>query len=151
MVYGKGSLIGKMPGDQWQKFANARAFLGYMFAHPGKKLLFMGCDIGTYDEWNSNSSVPWDLLRFPIHDGLRAYVRELNHLYRSNPALYQVDSEHTGFEWIDFSDVDQSSISFLRRAEDRGDCIVFACNFTPVPRELHTQLACRKRAIIAKF
>jgi 1,4-alpha-glucan branching enzyme len=137
VVYGKGSLIGKMPGDQWQKFANARAFLGYMFAHPGKKLLFMGCDIGTYDEWDANSSVPWDLLRYPIHDGLRAYVHELNRLYRSSPALYQVDSEYTGFEWIDFSDVDQSSISFLRRAEDRSDCIVFACNFTPVPREMY--------------
>src|SRR5579862_6517572 len=71
VVYGKGSLIGKMPGDQWQKFSNARAFLGYMFTHPGKKLLFMGCDIGTYDEWNASASVPWDLLRFPIHDGLR--------------------------------------------------------------------------------
>ena len=135
VVYGKKSLIGKMPGDQWQKFANARAFLGYMFAHPGKKLLFMGCDIGTYDEWDSNGSVPWDILRYPIHDGFRAYVRELNRLYRAHPALYQVDSEHAGFEWIDFSDVDQSSISFLRRAEDRSDCIVFACNFTPVPRK----------------
>jgi 1,4-alpha-glucan branching enzyme len=135
VVYGKKSLIGKMPGDQWQKFANARAFLGYMFAHPGKKLLFMGCDIGTYDEWDASSSVPWDLLRYPIHDGYRAYVSELNRLYRTSPALYQVDSDFTGFEWIDFSDVDQSSISFLRRAEDRSDCIVFACNFTPVPRK----------------
>ena len=134
VVYGKKSLISKMPGDQWQKFANARAFLGYMFAHPGKKLLFMGCDIGDYDEWNSNASVPWDILRYPIHDGLRAYVRALNHFYRANPALHQVEFEHNGFEWIDFSDVDQSSISFLRRAEDRGDCIIFACNFTPVPR-----------------
>ncbi len=135
VVYGKRSLIGKMPGDQWQKFANARAFLGYMYAHPGKKLLFMGCDIGTYDEWDAAASVPWDLLHFPIHDGLRAYVRELNAFYRSQPALYQVDSEHTGFEWIDFSDVDQSSISFLRRAEDPSDFVVFACNFTPVPRK----------------
>jgi 1,4-alpha-glucan branching enzyme len=134
VVYGKKSLIGKMPGDQWRKFANARAFLGYMFAHPGKKLLFMGCDIGTYDEWDSNASVPWEILRYPIHDAFRAYVRELNLLYRTSPALYQIDSEHTGFEWIDFSDVDQSTISFLRRAEDRSDCIVFACNFTPVPR-----------------
>jgi 1,4-alpha-glucan branching enzyme len=134
VVYGKKSLIGKMPGDQWQKFANARAFLGYMFTHPGKKLLFMGCDIGNYDEWNSNAGVPWEILRYPIHDGLRAYVRELNHLYRAHTALYQVDFEHTGFEWLDFSDVDQSSISFLRRAEDRSDCIVVACNFTPVPR-----------------
>jgi 1,4-alpha-glucan branching enzyme len=135
VVYGKGSLIGKMPGDQWQKFANARAFLAYMYAFPGKKLLFMGCDIGTYDEWDAGASVPWDLLRFPIHDGLRAYVAELNRLYRESPALYQVDFDHAGFEWIDFSDVDQSSISFLRRAEDKRDYIVFACNFTPVPRK----------------
>ncbi|HVW11218.1 MAG TPA: 1,4-alpha-glucan branching protein GlgB [Bryobacteraceae bacterium] len=135
VVYGKRSLIGKMPGDQWQKFANARAFLGYMFTHPGKKLLFMGSDIGTYDEWDANGSVPWDLLRYPIHDSLRAYVRELNRIYREQPALYQVDAEYTGFEWIDFSDVDQSSISFLRRAKDGKDFVVVACNFTPVPRE----------------
>ncbi len=135
VVYGKGSLIAKMPGDQWQKFANARAFLAYMYAFPGKKLLFMGCEIGTYDEWDSAGSVPWDLLRYPIHDGLRAYVAGLNKLYRESPALYQVDFDHSGFEWIDFSDVDQSSISFLRRAEDKSDCIIFACNFTPVPRK----------------
>ncbi|HVV44790.1 MAG TPA: 1,4-alpha-glucan branching protein GlgB, partial [Bryobacteraceae bacterium] len=135
VVYGKRSLIGKMPGDQWQKFANARAFLGYMYTHPGKKLLFMGCDIGTYDEWNSNGSVPWDLLHFPIHDSLRSYVRELNRVYREHPALHEVDAEHTGFEWIDFSDVDQSSISFLRRARDADEFVVVACNFTPVPRE----------------
>jgi len=135
VVYGKKSLIGKMPGDQWQKFANARAFLGYMFTHPGKKLLFMGCDIGTYDEWDSSASVPWDLLRYPIHDGLRAYVRELNRVYREQPALHQVDAEYTGFEWLDFSDVDQSSISFLRRGKDANEFVVVACNFTPVPRE----------------
>jgi 1,4-alpha-glucan branching enzyme len=135
VVYGKRSLIGKMPGDQWQKFANARAFLGYMFTHPGKKLLFMGCDIGTYDEWNANASVPWDLLRYPIHDGLRAYVRELNRVYREQPALHQVDADYTGFEWIDFSDVDQSSISFLRRGLNTNEFVVVACNFTPVPRE----------------
>ena len=135
VVYGKRSLIGKMPGDQWQKFANARAFLGYMFTHPGKKLLFMGCDIGTYDEWDSSASVPWELLRYPIHDGLRAYVRELNRVYREHPALHQVDAEYTGFEWIDFSDVDQSSISFLRRGKAANEFVVVACNFTPVPRE----------------
>jgi 1,4-alpha-glucan branching enzyme len=138
VVYGKRSLIGKMPGDQWQKFANARAFLGYMFTHPGKKLLFMGSDIGTYDEWDSSGSVPWDLLRFPIHDGLRAYVRELNRIYREEPALHQVDAEYTGFEWIDFSDVDQSSISFLRRGTNQNEFVVVACNFTPVPREKYT-------------
>ena len=138
VVYGKGSLIGKMPGDQWQKFANARAFLGYMFAHPGKKLLFMGCDIGSYDEWDSELQRAVGLAavsRFTTDSA--PTCSELNRLYRSNPALYQVDSEYTGFEWIDFSDVDQSSISFLRRAEDRSDCIVFACNFTPVPRKTY--------------
>ena len=134
VVYGKRSVLSKMPGDEWQRFANVRAFLAYMYAHPGKKLLFMGTDIGDYQEWNNDGSVPWEVLQYPFHAGLQSLVRELNRLYRAQPALYQVDFDHTGFEWIDIGDVEKSVISFLRRAADPADCIVFACNFTPVPR-----------------
>ncbi len=135
VVYLKRSLLSKMPGDQWQKFANVRAFIAYMYAHPGKKLLFMGTDIGDYQEWNHDSSVPWELLQYPIHAGLQSFVRDLNKLYRSHPALYEVDFDYSGFEWIDITDIEKSIISFLRRAADPADCIVFACNFTPVPRQ----------------
>jgi len=134
IVYGKRSLLSKMPGDEWQKFANVRAFLAYMYGHPGKKLLFMGNDIGDYNEWDHNASVPWRLLQFPMHAGLQLFVRELNRLYREEPALHQVDFEYSGFDWIDFSDVEKSIISFVRRAEMPGDDVIFACNFTPVPR-----------------
>jgi 1,4-alpha-glucan branching enzyme len=134
VVYGKRSVLSKMPGDEWQKFANVRAFLAYMYAHPGKKLLFMGTDIGDYAEWNSAASVPWDVLQSPIHAGLQRYVRELNRLYREQPALHQVDFDYSGFEWIDISDIEQSVIAFLRRGADPKDCLIFACNFTPVPR-----------------
>jgi len=134
VVYGKRSLLSKMPGDEWQKFANVRAFFAYMYAHPGKKLLFMGTDIGDYNEWNHDAAVPWDLLQYPIHFGLQLFVRDLNRLYRSHPALYQVDYDFRGFEWIDIADSEKSCISFLRRAADSADCIIFACNFTPVPR-----------------
>jgi 1,4-alpha-glucan branching enzyme len=132
VVHGKKSLLGKMPGDEWQKFAGARAFLAYMYAHPGKKLLFMGSEIGDYREWNHETSVPWDLLQYPIHASLQFFVRELNHFYRSQPALYEQDFSYQGFEWIDISDVDQSVISFLRRG--KSETLIFACNFTPVPR-----------------
>jgi 1,4-alpha-glucan branching enzyme len=124
-----------MPGDEWRRFANVRAFLAYMYGHPGKKLLFMGTDIGDYREWNNDGTVPWDLLQYPLHFQLQSLVRELNRLYRAQPALYEVDFDYTGFEWIDIADVENSVISFLRHAADRADSIVFACNFTPVPRE----------------
>jgi 1,4-alpha-glucan branching enzyme len=138
VVYGKRSVLSKMPGDEWQKFANVRAFLAYMYGHPGKKLLFMGTDIGDYNEWNHDAGVPWDLLQYPIHRGLQTFVRDLNRLYRSQPALYEVDFDFKGFEWIDIADVEKSCISFLRKAADPSDCIVFACNFTPVPREKYS-------------
>ncbi|HZL56810.1 MAG TPA: 1,4-alpha-glucan branching protein GlgB [Bryobacteraceae bacterium] len=134
VVYGKRSLLSRMPGDQWQKFANVRAFLAYMYAHPGKKLLFMGSEIGDYNEWNYNASVPWQLLQYPMHAGLQTFVRELNRVYREEPAMHQVDFEYSGFEWIDFHDVEKSIISFMRRAEQPGDDLIFVCNFTPVPR-----------------
>jgi 1,4-alpha-glucan branching enzyme len=134
VVHGKGSLLGKMPGDEWQRFANCRAFLAYMWAHPGKKLLFMGSDIGNPWEWNNDGAVPWDLLQYDIHSKLQVFVKELNRLYRSEPALFEIDFHHTGFEWVDFHDADNSVIAFLRRADD-GSFILFCCNFTPVPRE----------------
>jgi 1,4-alpha-glucan branching enzyme len=133
VVHGKGSLIGKMPGDEWRKFANVRAFLAYMYGHPGKKLLFMGSEIGQYEEWDYNSSLRWELLEFEPHRKLQTLVRELNRLYRAQPALYQIDTHWSGFEWVDFHDVDHSIISFLRRAEDPDDFLLFCCNFTPVP------------------
>jgi len=133
VVYGKQSLVNKMPGDEWQQFANVRAFLAYMWTHPGKKLLFMGQDFGQREEWNSNAGVRWELLEFDIHRQLQTLMRELNRFYRENPALYQVDFHYTGFEWVDFRDVEHSVIAFLRRAEDPNDFLLICCNFTPVP------------------
>jgi 1,4-alpha-glucan branching enzyme len=135
VVHGKGSLLNKMPGDEWQQFANARAFLAYMWTHPGKKLLFMGQEIGQRAEWNHNEGVQWELLEFDYHRKLQTLMRELNKLYRANPALHQVDFHYSGFEWVDFHDADNSIIAFLRRAEDPKDFLLVCCNFTPVPRK----------------
>jgi len=135
VVHGKGSLLNKMPGDEWRQFANARAFLAYMWTHPGKKLLFMGQEIGQREEWNYNTGVRWELLEFEYHRQLQALVRELNRLYRANAALHQVDFHYSGFEWVDFHDGENSIIAFLRRAEDPKDFLLVCCNFTPVPRK----------------
>jgi 1,4-alpha-glucan branching enzyme len=135
VVHGKRSLLGKMPGDEWRQFANVRAFLAYMWAHPGKKLLFMGQEIGQREEWNHDASIPWEVLEFDYHRKLQTMVRELNRIYRANPALYEVDFHYSGFEWIDFHDWESSIIAFLRRAEDPKDFLLFCCNFTPVPRQ----------------
>jgi 1,4-alpha-glucan branching enzyme len=134
VVYGKGSLVGKMPGDEWQKFANARAFLTYMYGHPGKKLLFMGSEFGQTSEWNHDRDLEWWLLQFPVHHRLQTMVQELNALYRREPALFEVDDDHRGFEWIDFRDVEKSVIVFARYARNREDFLVFCCNFTPIER-----------------
>ncbi len=134
VVHMKGSLLGKMPGDEWKKFANVRAFMGYMWAHPGKKLLFMGQEIGQYEEWDEKKQVRWELLQYDYHRKLQALVTDLNDLLRHEPALYEVDFDHRGFEWIDFQDVDDSVISFIRRSKDPDDELVFVCNFTPNPR-----------------
>jgi 1,4-alpha-glucan branching enzyme len=133
VVHGKRSLLGKMPGDEWQRFANARAFLAYMWTHPGKKLLFMGSDIGNPWEWNNDGAVPWDLLQYELHKKLQFFVKELNRVYRSEPALSKVDYHHSGFEWVDFHDADNSIIAFIRRGEN-GGFVLICCNFTPVPR-----------------
>jgi 1,4-alpha-glucan branching enzyme len=135
VVHGKRSLLAKMPGDEWQRFANVRAFLGYMWAHPGKKLLFMGSEVGQYEEWDHSSSVHWDLLQYDYHRKLQVLVRELNRFYREQPALYEVDFHWSGFEWVDFHDVDHSIIAFVRRAQDPEDFLLFCCNFTPVVRQ----------------
>jgi len=137
VVHGKSSLVGKMPGDEWQRFANVRAFLGYMYGHPGKKLLFMGQELGPYAEWNWETQIPWELLEYEFHRKLQTLIAELNKLYKSEPALYEVDSSFNGFEWIDFRDVDASVIAFLRRAKDPEDFLVFVCNFTPQPRHTY--------------
>jgi 1,4-alpha-glucan branching enzyme len=134
VVYGKRSLIYKMPGDEWQRFANTRAFLAYMFAHPGKKLLFMGTEFGQTSEWNHDTQLEWRLLQYPMHNKLQTMVKELNWLYRREPALYEIDDTYHGFEWIDLQDAESSIITFIRFARNREDFIVFACNFTPVPR-----------------
>ncbi|MEW6162740.1 MAG: 1,4-alpha-glucan branching protein GlgB [Nitrospirota bacterium] len=134
VAHGKLSMLNKMPGDMFQKFANLRLLYGYMYGHPGKKLLFMGGEFGQWDEWNHDKSLDWHLLRFRSHRCLQKFVMDLNHLYRSEPALYEVDFHHQGFEWIDFHDADQSVISFIRKAKDPRDFLVIVCNFTPVPR-----------------
>jgi len=135
VVYGKGSLRRKMPGDDWQAFASLRAFFGYMYAHPGKKLLFMGGEFGQSSEWNHESQLEWHLLDMgPYHAGLRRLVQDLNRLYREQPALHQVDFEPAGFQWIDCNDWESSVVSFLRRARTPDDFVVAVCNFTPVVR-----------------
>ena len=134
VVHGKRSLLSKMPGDMWQKFANVRAFLSYMYGHPGKKLLFMGSEIGNWDEWDHERGLPWELLHFEFHRKLQVFARELNRLYKSHPAFYEVDYHWGGFEWVDFRDVDGSTISFIRRPQGARPFLLFVCNFTPVPR-----------------
>jgi 1,4-alpha-glucan branching enzyme len=134
VVHGKGSLIGKMPGDDWQKFANLRLLLGYMYATPGKKLLFMGGEIAQWSEWNHEASLDWHLLDYPAHAGVQRFVAAAGDLYRREPALHELDCDPAGWEWIDASDWQQSVVTFLRRARDREDTLVVACNFTPVPR-----------------
>ena len=135
VVHGKGSMLGKMPGDEWQKFANLRALYGYMFTYPGKKLLFMGSEFGQGREWTHDESLDWHLLDYPRHEGLRRWVQDLNRLYRTEGALFESDADSHGFEWIDGNDRQRSVFSFLRRGKTPNDELVVVCNFTPVPRE----------------
>jgi 1,4-alpha-glucan branching enzyme len=134
VVYGKGALAGKMPGSGLQKMANLRLLFGYLYTHPGKKLLFMGGELGQWAEWSHEQSIEWHLLQYQSHYGVWRWVRDLNHLYRSEPALYEVDFENAGFEWVDFSDQESSIISFLRKGRSTRDTVLVVCNFTPVPR-----------------
>ena len=135
VVHGKGSMVSKMPGDEWQQFANLRALYGFMYGHPGKKLLFMGCEFGQRSEWNHATSLEWHVLEYPLHRGMQRLVEDLNNLYRNEPALYERDAEWHGFEWIDCSDSPGNIVSFLRRGADEDDVIVFVCNFSPAVRE----------------
>ncbi len=134
VVYGKGSMLNKMPGDAWQKFANLRLLLGYMYGHPGKKLLFMGAEFGQGNEWNHDASLDWHLLQYAPHNGLKHWLGDLNHMYRAHPAFWSRDFEQGGFEWVDFHDADKSVISFLRHGRGPKDAVLTVCNFTPVPQ-----------------
>jgi 1,4-alpha-glucan branching enzyme len=133
VVHGKGSLLGRMPGDDWQKFANLRLMFGYMYAHPGKKLLFMGGEFGQWREWNHDQSLDWHLLEYAPHQGMQRWLQDLNRMYRSEPALYQRDFDMNGFEWADLHDWEHSIISFFRKGENPDDLMLIVCNFTPVP------------------
>lgn len=135
VVHGKRALLDKMPGDFWQRFANLRSLLGFMYGHPGKKLLFMGSEVGQWQEWQESRSIDWHLLDFEPHQKLQRMISELNALYSREPALWQVDFSYEGFEWIDFLDADNSIISFLRKSQKVEDTLIFLCNFTPVYRE----------------
>ncbi len=137
VVYGKGSLLRKMPGDEWQKSANLRLLFGYMYAQPAKKLLFMGGEIGDWNEWYHEKSLDWGLLDYPTHAGIQRWVKDLNELYKNERALYELDFDPSGFEWIDCNDSQQSTISLLRKGRSDENTIVVACNFTPVPRHNH--------------
>src|SRR3954467_2967959 len=134
VVHGKRSLIDKMPGDAWQKYASLRVLYGYMYGHPGKKLLFMGAEFAQWREWNHDRSLDWHLLDDPAHRGIRQYVQDLNRLYATEPALHQVDFDASGFRWVDANDNENSVVSIVRYAKDRQDFAVMIFNFTPVPR-----------------
>jgi alpha-1,4-glucan:alpha-1,4-glucan 6-glycosyltransferase/4-alpha-glucanotransferase len=134
VVHGKGSLLAKMPGDDWQKFANLRLLLTYQYAQAGKKLLFMGSELGQWREWDHDGSLDWHLLQYDPHGGIQRLVRELNRLYRDEPAMHELDLEPEGFEWVAANDSEQSAIAFLRRGRSPDEVLLFALNFTPVPR-----------------
>lgn len=135
VVHGKGSLLSKMPGDYWQKFANARLFWGFLFGHPGKKLVFMGQEFGQWNEWNHDAALDWNLLDFDSHRGLQLWIQDLHRLYREEPAFHEVDFSWEGFQWVDFEDADSSLLAFERIALDPDQRLLFICNFTPVIRE----------------
>jgi 1,4-alpha-glucan branching enzyme len=134
VVHGKGSLLSKMPGDPWQRFANLRLLLGYMYGHPGKKLLFMGADFGASEEWNHDKSLDWHLLGNRMNEGVHRWVRDLNKAYQAEKALHDLDFEQGGFEWIDFGDVDNCIISFIRKERAGLNPVLVICNSTPIPR-----------------
>ena len=135
VVHGKGSLIGKMPGDEWQKFANLRLLFAYMYAQPGKKLLFMGGEFGQVSEWSHDRSLDWNVLQYPVHHGLQTWVEHLNHMYKNEAALHWFDNDPQGFEWVDCNDAPMSVVSLLRKGRTAEETMLVACNFTPVPRQ----------------
>jgi len=135
VVYGKHSILGRMPGDEWQRFANLRLLYGYMFTHPGTKLLFQGCEFGQSEEWNFQNSLDWHLLDYAPHKGIQELIKALNKFYRAEPALYENQFVPDGFEWIDYSDAENSVISFIRKGNEPKDNLIIVCNLTPIPRE----------------
>jgi 1,4-alpha-glucan branching enzyme len=135
VVYGKGSMLRKMPGDEWQKFANLRLLYGFMLSHPGKKLLFMGSEFGQWSEWNHDASLDWHLIETSLHGGLKRWVRDLNTFYRGQPSMHEGDATAAGFEWVDCKDHQRSILSFIRRAHNYDDITLVVCNFTPLPRQ----------------
>jgi 1,4-alpha-glucan branching enzyme len=137
VVHGKGSMFGKIPGDAWQKAATLRTLYGFMYAHPGKKLMFMGDEFGQDREWDHDRSLDWDLVNEPLHGGLQRFVRDLNRVYAAEPALHQVDFDFTGFQWIDCNDSENSVVTLIRRSKTAGDFLVAVLNYTPVPRETY--------------
>lgn len=134
VVYGKHSILGRMTGDEWQRFANLRLLYGYMFTHPGAKLLFMGCEFGQSAEWKFDGSLDWHLLQFGYHDGIKKTITALNTLYKSHPALYEKQFSPDGFEWISYSDHQNAVLSYIRKSDNRKQDIIVVCNFTPVVR-----------------
>jgi len=134
VVHGKGSLLGRMPGDEWRRFANLRLLFSYMFTHPGSKLIFMGGEFGQSSEWNHEKSLDWHLLEYGVHKGVHKLVRDLNSLYKNQPALYQHQFDNKGFQWIDYSDSENSVIAFQRKADEKHDTLIIICNFTPEVR-----------------
>jgi 1,4-alpha-glucan branching enzyme len=134
VVHGKGSLLSKMPGDRWQQFANLRALLAWMWAHPGRQLLFMGGELAQNDEWHHDRSLDWHLLDYPEHSGVHRLVQALNHRYRREPALWERDFEWSGFRWIDPSDTDNAVLSFVRWSADASRAVACVANLTPVVR-----------------
>ena len=135
VVYGKHSILGRMPGDEWQRFANLRLLYGYMFTHPGTKLLFQGCEFGQSEEWNFQNSLDWHLLDYAPHKGIQEVIKALNKFYRAEPALYENQFVPDGFEWIDYNDAENSVISFIRKGNEPKDNLIIVCNLTPIPRE----------------
>ncbi len=135
VVHGKGSLLSKMPGDEWQHFANLRLLFGYMFGHPGKKLQFMGSELGSWREWNHEAELEWDIVNYPLHAGMQRWVKDLNTLYRNERSLFELDFTNEGFEWIDCHDWEGSTLSFIRKPKGNGTITLVVCNFTPVLRE----------------
>jgi 1,4-alpha-glucan branching enzyme len=135
VVHGKGSMFGKIPGDAWQKAATLRALYGFMYAHPGKKLMFMGDEFGQVREWNHDRALDWEIADLPLHGGLKRFVQDLNRIYGSEPALHEIDFDFSGFQWIDCNDSENSVVSLIRRSKRPEDFLVAVLNFTPVPRE----------------
>lgn len=151
VVYGKKSILGRMPGDEWQRFANLRLLYSYMFTHPGTKLLFQGAEIGQSEEWDFQTSLDWHLLEYQSHKGINQFIKAINTFYKSEPALYQKQFSHDGFEWIDYGDAEHSVIVFIRKGNQPKDNVIIACNMTPVPLENYRIGLPKKGSLIEVF